>query len=141
MQCHGERQDDGGALRGRGACDQRSLGGQIDVMFTTVVSAASLVAAGQLRAFRHFGRAFGRVPATADRFRGRITRLRRRVLVRIVRAGQDARSGDCAPHPGGREGGPVRCLQAAVDQELDRYVRQEEERWRKLVKEANIEVQ
>ena len=65
------------------------IGGQIEVMFTTVASAASLIESGQLRALAvtsaERSPAF---PESADGGGGRRSRLRRRKLVRPVCAGR-----------------------------------------------------
>ena len=90
------------------------LGGQIQVMFTTVASAASLIAGGQLRALAvtsaERSPAF---PELADRRRGRRARLCRGELVRPVCAGQDAGRDYRPPEQIRREGGSIRGLQEA----------------------------
>ena len=67
------------------------IGGQIQVMFTTVASAASLIAGRTVaRAGGDVGAALAGLSRFADRRRGRRSRLLRGELVRPVRAGQDA---------------------------------------------------
>jgi tripartite-type tricarboxylate transporter receptor subunit TctC len=89
------------------------LGGQIQVMFTTVASAASLIAGGQLRALAvtsaERSPAFPDVPGG----RGRRSRLFGRELVWPVRAGQDAARDHRPSQQIGRGCGQVRGLQQA----------------------------
>ena len=67
------------------------IGGQIQVMFTTVASAASLVEAGPVARDRgDLGGALAGISAIADGVGSRRSRLCGRSLVRPVRAGQDA---------------------------------------------------
>jgi tripartite-type tricarboxylate transporter receptor subunit TctC len=68
------------------------IGGQIQVMFTTVASAASLIESGTVaRARGDLGGTLAGLSAFADRRRGRRSRLCRRELVWPVRAGQGRR--------------------------------------------------
>ena len=66
------------------------IGGQIQVMFTTVASAASLVEAGQLRAIAVTSAERSAAFPAADRLGSRRPRLRGGSLVRPLCAGQDA---------------------------------------------------
>jgi tripartite-type tricarboxylate transporter receptor subunit TctC len=88
------------------------IGGQIQVMFTTVASAAGLIEAGQLRALAvtSVERCISGYP---DGFGSRRTRLCRGELVRPICAGQDATRSDRAPQQVCRDGGEVRGVQAA----------------------------
>lgn len=129
------------------------LGGQIDVMFTTVASAASLVAAGQLRALAvtsaERSTAFPQLPTVAEAgvpgyaaesWYGLYAPARTPAPV-IARLNQAVAK---AVQSGGfkqLEANEGLIMVGSSPEELDRYVGQEEDRWRKLVKDANIEVQ
>ena len=129
------------------------LGGQIDVMFTTVASAASLVAAGQLRALAvtsaERSAAFPQLPTVAEAgvpgyaaesWYGLYAPARTPAPV-IARLNQAVAK---AVQSGGfkqLEANEGLIMVGGPPEELDRYVGREEERWRKLVKDANIEVQ
>ena len=90
------------------------IGGQIQVMFTTVASAASLVEGGQLRALAvtsaERSPAF---PESADGRRGRRARLRRGSLVWPVRIREDAARNHRAPQQVRCQRGKGRRLQEA----------------------------
>ena len=90
------------------------MGGQIDVIFTTVASAASLVEAGQLRAIAvtsaERSPAF---PQLAHGVGSRRSRLRRRSLVRPLRAGQNAARDHRPSQQVGGESRSVRGIQEA----------------------------
>ncbi|KGT77226.1 LacI family transcriptional regulator [Bradyrhizobium japonicum] len=129
------------------------LGGQIDVMFTTVASAASLVAAGQLRALAvtsaERSAAFPQLPTVAEAgvpgyaaesWYGLYAPAKTPAPV-IARLNQAVAK---AVQSGGfkqLEANEGLIMVGGSPEELDRYVGREEERWRKLVKDANIEVQ
>ena len=129
------------------------LGGQIDVMFTTVASAASLVAAGQLRALAvtsaERSAAFPQLPTVseaglpgyaAESWYGLYAPAKTPapVIARLTQAVAKAVQSGAFKKLSANEG---LIMVGSAPEELDRYVRQEEERWRKLVKDANIEVQ
>ncbi|MBH5371937.1 Bug family tripartite tricarboxylate transporter substrate binding protein [Bradyrhizobium glycinis] len=129
------------------------LGGQIDVMFTTVASAASLVAAGQLRALAvtsaERSAAFPQLPTVseaglpgyaAESWYGLYAPAKTPapVIARLAQAIAKAIRSGAFKQLSTNEG---LIMVGSAPEELDRYVRQEEERWRKLVKDANIEVQ
>ncbi|WP_409363146.1 tripartite tricarboxylate transporter substrate binding protein [Bradyrhizobium liaoningense] len=129
------------------------LGGQIDVMFTTVASAASLVAAGQLRALAvtsaERSAAFPQLPTVAEAgvpgyaaesWYGLYAPVKTpaAVIARLNQALAKAVQSGAFKQLEANEG---LIMVGSAPEELDRYVRQEEERWRKLVKDANIEVQ
>lgn len=129
------------------------LGGQIDVMFTTVASAASLVAAGQLRALAvtSAGRsaAFPQLPTVAEAgvpgyaaesWYGLYAPAKTPapVIARLNQAIAKAVQSGAFKKLEANEG---LIMVGSAPEELDRYVGQEEQRWRKLVKDANIEVQ
>jgi tripartite-type tricarboxylate transporter receptor subunit TctC len=129
------------------------LGGQIDVMFTTVASAASLVAAGQLRALAvtsaERSTAFPQLPTVAEAgvpgyaaesWYGLYAPAKTPAPV-IARLNQAVAK---AVQSGGfkqLEANEGLIMVGGSPEQLDRYVGQEEDRWRKLVKDANIEVQ
>ena len=90
------------------------LGGQIDLMFTTVASAAQHVEGGKLRALAvTIVHALAGLAATAHRGRGRRSRLRGRELVWPVRARRHAARSGAAPACGGACGGAIRSLPQA----------------------------
>ena len=73
------------------------IGGQIQVMFTTVASAAALIAGRAVaRARGDVGAALAGIPRSADGRRGRRSRLFRRELVWPVRAGRHPRMSSTA---------------------------------------------
>ena len=129
------------------------LGGQIDVMFTTVASAASLVAAGQLRALAvtsaERSAAFPQLPTVAEAgvpgyaaesWYGLYAPARTPapVIARLNQAIAKAVQSGAFKKLEANEG---LIMVGSAPEQLDRYVAQEEERWRKLIKDANIEVQ
>jgi tripartite-type tricarboxylate transporter receptor subunit TctC len=129
------------------------LGGQIDVMFTTVASAAPLVAAGQLRALAvtsaERSPAFPELPTvaeagvpgyTAEGWYGLYAPARTPapVVERLNKAVAKAIQSGAFKRLETNEG---LIMVGRSPVELDRYVQQEEERWRKLIKDANIQVQ
>ena len=130
------------------------IGGQIDVMFTTVASAASLVESGQLRAIAvtsaERSPAFPQVPTVAEA--GVPGYAAESWYGLFAPAGTPAMSstGSIRSAAVGR---PVRGLQetrasmrgwswyALPPRQLDRYVRGEEERWRRVIRDAGIKVE
>jgi tripartite-type tricarboxylate transporter receptor subunit TctC len=129
------------------------LGGQIDVMFTTVASAASLVAAGQLRALAvtsaERSAAFPQLPTVAEAgvpgyaaesLYGLYAPAKTPVPV-IARLNQAIAKAVQSGAFKKLEANEGLIMVGSAPEELDRYVAREEERWRKLVKDANIEVQ
>ena len=129
------------------------LGGQIQVMFTTVASAASLIAGGQLRALAvtsaQRSPAFPELPTVAEAGvpgyaaeswyglyapagtpAGIIDRLNKSAAT-AVQSGPFKKLGV-------NEG---LVMIASPPAELDRYVRGEEERWRRVIKDANIRIE
>ena len=129
------------------------LGGQIDVMFTTVASAASLVAAGQLRALAvtsaERSAAFPQLPTiaeagvpgyAAESWYGLYAPARTPAPV-VARLNQSVAKAVQSGAFKQLEANEGLIMVGSSPEELDRYVQQEEERWRKLVKDANIEVQ
>jgi tripartite-type tricarboxylate transporter receptor subunit TctC len=93
------------------------LGGQIQVMFTTVASAASLIEAGQLRALAvtsaERSPAFPDLPTVAE---AGVQSYAHRELVRPVRTGQDPARDHRASQQVGGQGGAIRRVQAAFRQ-------------------------
>jgi len=129
------------------------LGGQIDVMFTTVASAASLVAAGQLRALAvtsaERSAAFPQLPTVAEAgvpgyaaesWYGLYAPAKTPapVIARLNQAVAKAVQSGAFKQLEANEG---LIMVGSAPEQLDRYVGLEEDRWRKLVKDANIEVQ
>ena len=129
------------------------IGGQIQVMFTTVASAASLVAGRSVaRARGDLGGALAGISAIADGGGGRRSRLCRGSLVRPVRAGQNTARDHRPPQQIGRQRGAVRGLQEARRErrpghggEPARRARpllpREEDRWRKVIQDAGIKAE
>lgn len=129
------------------------LGGQIDVMFTTVASAAALVSAGQLRALAvtsaERSAAFPQLPTVAEAgvpgyaaesWYGLYAPAQTpaAVITRLNQAVAKAVQSGAFKQLEANEG---LIMVGSAPEQLDRYVQQEEERWRKLVKDAKIEVQ
>jgi tripartite-type tricarboxylate transporter receptor subunit TctC len=129
------------------------IGGQIDVMFTTVASAASLVESGQLRAIAvtsaERSPAFPQLPTVAEAgvpgyaaesWYGLfapagvpayvIDRLNKSAAVAV----QSEAFGKLSVNEG-------LVTVALPPQELDRFVRGEEERWRRVISEAGIKLE
>jgi tripartite-type tricarboxylate transporter receptor subunit TctC len=129
------------------------IGGQIDVMFTTVASAASLVESGQLRALAvtsvERSPAFPQVPTVAEAgvpfyaaeswyglFAPAGTPTD--VIGRLNQSAASAVQSEAFRRLGVNEG----LVTAALPPEaLDRYVRGEEERWRRVIRDAGIKVE
>ncbi len=129
------------------------LGGQIDVIFTTVASAASLIEAGQLRALAvtsaERSPAFPDLPTVAEAgvpgyaaeaWYGLYAPARTPapVVERLSKAVAKAVQSDSFKRLESNEG---LIMVGSSPEDLDRYVRREEERWRKVIKDANIKVE
>jgi tripartite-type tricarboxylate transporter receptor subunit TctC len=128
------------------------LGGQIQVMFTTVASAASLIAAGQLRALAvtsgQRSPAFPELPTVAEAgvpgyaaesWYGLYAPAKTPddIIERLNKSAARAVQSESFKKLGVNEG---LVMVAGPPAELDRYVRGEEERWRKVIRDANIRV-
>jgi len=129
------------------------IGGQIDVMFTTVASAASLVENGQLRAIAvtsaERSPAFPQLPTvneagvpgyTAESWYGLFAPAGTAadVIDRLNKAAAVAVQSEAFKKLGVNEGLAV---VARPPEELDRYLRGEEERWRRVIQDAGIKVE
>ena len=129
------------------------IGGQIDVMFTTVASAASLVESGQLRAIAvtsaERSPAFPQLPTvneagvpgyTAESWYGLFAPAGTPadVIARLNKAAAAAVQSEAFKKLGVNEGLVVI---ARPPDELDRYVRGEQERWRRVIQDAGIKVE
>src|SRR3954462_5107109 len=129
------------------------LGGQIQVMFTTVGSAASLIAAGQLRALAvtsaQRSPAFPELPTVAEAgvpgyaaesWYGLYAPAKTppEIIERLNKSAARAVQSDAFKKLGVNEG---LVMVASEPAELDRYVRGEEERWRKVIQDANIRIE
>jgi tripartite-type tricarboxylate transporter receptor subunit TctC len=129
------------------------LGGQIQVMFTTVASAASLIAAGQLRALAvtsaQRSPAFPEIPTVAEAgvpgyaaesWYGLYAPAKTpaEIVDRLNKSAARAVQSDAFKKLGVNEG---LVMVASEPAELDRYVRGEEERWRKVIQDANIRIE
>lgn len=129
------------------------IGGQIQVMFTTVASAASLISGGQLRALAvtsaERSPAFPDLPTVAEAgvpgyaaesWYGLFAPARtpRDIIDRLNKSAAAAVQSEAFKRLGVNEGLVV---VAGPPEELDRYVRGEEERWRKVIQDAGIKVE
>jgi tripartite-type tricarboxylate transporter receptor subunit TctC len=129
------------------------LGGQIQVMFTTVASAASLIAAGQLRALAvtsaERSPAFPQLPTVAEAgvpgyaaesWYGLYAPAKTPddIIDRLNKSAARAVQSEAFKKLGLNEG---LVMVASEPAELDRYVRGEEERWRKVIRDANIRIE
>jgi tripartite-type tricarboxylate transporter receptor subunit TctC len=129
------------------------LGGRIQVMFTTVASAAPLIAGGQLRALAvtsaERSPAFPELPTvaeagvpgySAESWYGLYAPAKTPadIIDRLNRSAAAAVRSDAFNRLGVNEG---LVMVAAEPAELDRYVRGEEERWRKVIRDANIKIE
>ena len=129
------------------------IGGQIQVMFTTVASAASLIEAGQLRALAvtsaERSPAFPQLPTVAEAgvpgyaaeswyglFAPASTPAE--IIERLNRSAAAAVQSETFRRLGVNEG---LVMVARPPEELDRYVRGEEERWRKVIEDARIKIE
>ena len=129
------------------------IGGQIQVMFTTVASAASLIAGGQLRALAvtsaERSPAFPQLPTVAEAgvpgyaaesWYGLFAPAKTPadVIDRLNKSAALAVQSEAFKRLGVNEG---LVMVAGPPQELDRYVRGEEERWRKVIQDAGIKIE
>jgi len=129
------------------------IGGQIDAMFTTVASAASLVESGQLRAIAvtsaERSPAFPQIPTVAETgvpgyaaeswyglFAPAGTPAD--IIDRLNKSAASAVQSEAFKKLGVNEG---LMMVALPPQELDRFVRGEEERWRRVIQSAGIKVE
>ena len=129
------------------------IGGPIDVMFTTVASAASLVESGQLRAIAvtsaERSPAFPQVPTVAEAgvpgydseswyglFAPAGTPSD--IIDRLNKSAASAVQSEAFRKLGVNEG---LVMVALPPDALDRYVRSEEERWRRVIRDAGIKVE
>jgi tripartite-type tricarboxylate transporter receptor subunit TctC len=126
------------------------ISGQIDVMFTTVASAASLVESGQLRAIAvtsaERSPAFPHLPTvseagvpgyTAESWYGLFAPAGNSAVIidRLNKAAALAVQSEACKRLGANEG---LVMVARPPEELDRYVRGEEARWRRVIQDAGI---
>jgi len=129
------------------------LGGQIQVMFTTVASAASLIEGGQLRALAvtsaERSPAFPNVPTVAEAgvpgyaaesWYGLFAPAKtpREIVERLNKSAAAAVESEAFNRLGVNEG---LVMVASPASELDRYFRGEEERWRKVIQDAGIKIE
>lgn len=129
------------------------ISGQIDVMFTTVASAASLVESGQLRAIAvtsaERSPAFPQIPTVAEAGVGGYAAeswyglfapagTPRDVVDRLNQSAAAAVQSEAFKKLGASEG---LVTIAQPPEALDRYVHAEEERWRRVISEAGIKVE
>src|SRR4029077_19694074 len=126
------------------------LGGQIQVIFTTVASAASLVESGQLRAIAvtsaERSPAFPQLPTvseagvpgyTAESWYGLFAPAGTpaEIIDRLNKAAALAVQSEAFKRLGANEG---LVMVARPPEELERYVRGEEARWRRVIQDARI---
>jgi tripartite-type tricarboxylate transporter receptor subunit TctC len=129
------------------------IGGQIQVMFTTVASAASLIAGGQLRALAvtsaERSPAFPDLPTvaeagvpgySAESWYGLFAPARTPadIIDRLNKSAAMAVQSEAFTRLGVNEG---LVMVARPPVELDRYFRSEEERWRKVIEDAGIKIE
>jgi tripartite-type tricarboxylate transporter receptor subunit TctC len=129
------------------------IGGQIDVMFTTVASAASLVESGQLRAIAvtsaERSPAFPQLPTVAEAgvpgyaaesWYGLFAPAGtpRDVIDRLNKSAATAVQSEAFKRLGVNEGLVTVALPPDA---LERYFHDEEERWRRVISEAGIKVE
>ena len=129
------------------------LGGQIQVMFTTVASAASLIAGGQLRALAvtsaERSPAFPQLPTVAEAgvpgyaaesWYGLYAPAKTPadIIDRLNKSAAKAVESEAFKRLGVNEG---LVMVARPPAELDRYVRGEETRWRKVIEDAGIRIE
>jgi len=129
------------------------IGGQIQVMFTTVASAASLVESGQLRAIAvtsaERSPAFPQLPTVAEAgvpgyaaeswyglFAPAGTPAE--IIDRLNKSAALGVQSEAFKRLGANEG---LVMIVRPPEELDRYVRGEEQRWRRVIKDAGIKVE
>ena len=129
------------------------LGGQIDVIFTTVASAASLIEAGQLRALAvtsaQRSPAFPNLPTVAEAgvsgyaaesWYGLYAPAKTpaAIVERLSKAVTKAVKSGAFKQLESNEG---LIMAGSSPDELDSYVQGEEARWRKLIEDADIKVE
>jgi len=129
------------------------IGGQIQVIFTTVASAASLVEAGQLRAIAvtsaERSAAFPRLPTVseagvpgyaAEAWYGLYAPAKTPldIVDRLNRSAAKALQSDAFKRLSVNEG---LAMVGGPPEELDRYFRAEEARWRQMIQEAGIRIE
>jgi tripartite-type tricarboxylate transporter receptor subunit TctC len=129
------------------------VGGQIQVMFTTVASAASLIAGGQLRALAvtsaERSPAFPQLPTvaeagvpgySAESWYGLFAPARTPadVIDRLNKSAALAVQSEAFKRLAVNEG---LVMVAGPPQELERYFRGEEARWRKVIEDAGIKIE
>ncbi|MEO6840590.1 MAG: tripartite tricarboxylate transporter substrate binding protein [Bradyrhizobium sp.] len=129
------------------------ISGQIQVMFTTVASAAALIESGQLRALAvtsaERSPAFPNLPTVAEAgvpgyaaesWYGLFAPAKtpREVIDRLNQSAASAVQSEVFRKIGVNEG---LVMIAGPPEELDRYFHGEEDRWRKLIQDAGIKVE
>jgi tripartite-type tricarboxylate transporter receptor subunit TctC len=129
------------------------IGGHTQVMFTTVASAAALIEAGQLRALAvtspERSVAFPQLPTVAEAgvpgyaaesWYGLFAPAKTpaEIIDRLNKSASIAVQSEAFKKLGVNEG---LVMVARPPEELDRYVRGEEERWRKVIEEAGIKAE
>jgi tripartite-type tricarboxylate transporter receptor subunit TctC len=129
------------------------IGGQIQVMFTTVASAASLIEGGQLRALAVTSAdrspAFPQLPTVAEAgvsgyaaesWYGLFAPAKTPadIIGRLNKSAGMAVNSDAFRRLGMNEG---LVLIAYPPEELDRYLRGEEARWRRVIEDAGIKIE
>ena len=129
------------------------IGGQIQVMFTTVASCASLVEGGQLRALAvtsaERSPAFPNLPTVAEAgvpgydaeaWYGLFAPAKTppEIIERLNKAAGTAVKAEAFKKLSVNEG---LVMVASPPSELDRYFREEEERWRKVITDAGIKAE
>jgi tripartite-type tricarboxylate transporter receptor subunit TctC len=129
------------------------IGGQIQVMFTTVASAAALIEAGQLRALAvtsaERSPAFPNLPTvseagvsgySAESWYGLFAPAKTppEVIDRLNKAAAAAVKSEVFKRLSVNEG---LMMVSSPPQELDRYFRGEEQRWRKVIESAGIKLE
>jgi tripartite-type tricarboxylate transporter receptor subunit TctC len=129
------------------------LGGQIQLMFTTVASAASLIESGQLRALAvtsaERSPAFPNVPTvaeagvpgySAESWYGLFAPAKTppEIIARLNTSAAAATKSEAFNRLGVNEG---LVMVTSPPAELDRYFRGEEARWRKVIQDAGIKIE
>ena len=129
------------------------LGGQIQVMFTTVASAAGLIEGGQLRALAvtstQRSPAFPQLPTVAEAgvpgyaaeaWYGLYAPAKTPpdIIDRLNKSAANALRSDAFKRLSVNEG---LVMVGGPPEELDRYVHGEEERWRKVIEDAGIKIE
>jgi tripartite-type tricarboxylate transporter receptor subunit TctC len=129
------------------------IGGQIQLMFTTVASCASLVEGGQLRALAvtsaERSAAFPNLPTVseagvtgydAEAWYGLFAPAKtpRDIIERLNKAAATAVKAEAFKKLSVNEG---LVMVASPPDELDRYFREEEDRWRKVIQDAGIKAE